>query len=845
MQWPLATTYHEEDRGGFPGMHQKILIVGGVAGGASTAARLRRLNENYEIIMFEKGEYISFANCGLPYYIGGTITDRSRLIVQPVEVMAARFNIDIRNLSEVIQIDTTKKYVTVKNLRTNETYQETYDILVLSPGANPIKPPIPGIEEADNLFTLRSIPDTDAIKKFIDDYRPRSAVVVGGGFIGLEMAENLHERGIHVTIVEMANQVMAPLDYEMACIVHDHLLDKKVDLILEDGVKSINNKGREVVLNSGREIDSDIIILSIGVQPETKIAKAAGLALNPRNAIIVDPHMKTSDPNIYALGDAVEVMDYINGKPTMIPLAWPANRQGRIVADNISGRNVQYPGTLGSSVAKVFDLTVAATGNNEKVLKKLGIEYRVLHIHPGSHAAYYPGAFPMTLKLVFASNDGKILGAQGVGFDGVEKRIDVIATAIKGDLSVFDLPDLELCYAPPYSSAKDPVNMAGYVAANILEGLVETVQWHEVDEIINNGGLFLDVREAFEADLGTFENTVNIPLGQIRKRLNEIPKDKELYVYCQVGLRGYVACRILTQLGYKCKNIDGGYKTYALVKGINGDKGAKVWHSTQDNGVTDMTSTASPKITARLDACGLQCPGPIRMVFEEMAKLKEGDVLEVIATDPGFQKDIASWCEKTGNLLLKGEFVREKKQFVVEIQKGTKSMINETVCKSSTSPSSRKEGATLVVFSGDLDKAIASFIIATGAAAMGKHVTMFFTFWGLNILKRKNKPVVIKDTVAKMFDVMLPSHAGQLPLSKMHMGGMGPQMIKYIMRKNNVDDLETLIANALKMGVKVVACSMSMDLMGIQQEEFIDGVKLGGVASYLAATDDAGLNLFI
>lgn len=826
-------------------MAQKIIIVGGVAGGASTAARLRRLSEDYEIIMFEKGEYVSFANCGLPYYIGGTITDRGRLLVQTVEALTSRFNIDIRVLCEVTKIDTTKKSVTVKSLKTNECYEESYDILVLSPGANPIKPPIPGINDTVNLFTLRNIPDTDTIKKFIDDNKPERAVVVGGGFIGLEMTENLHHRGVHVTIVEMANQVMAPLDYEMACIVHDHLLDKKVDLILEDGVKSFQNQGRKVVLNSGREIGTDMIILSIGVQPETTIAKEAGLALNKRNAIVVNSHMKTSDPYIYALGDAVEVTDYINGQPTMIPLAWPANRQGRIAADHIAGRNVRYPGTLGSSIAKVFDLTVATTGNNEKVLKSANTKYKVLHIHPGAHAAYYPGAFPMSLKLLFSPGEGKILGAQAVGFDGVDKRIDVIATAIKGNLTVFDLPDVELCYAPPYSSAKDPVNIAGYVAANIIEGLVETVQWHEIDEIIRKGGLFIDVREPFEADLGTFENAVNIPLGQMRERINEIPENQEVYVYCQVGLRGYVACRILTQLGYKCKNIDGGYKTYALVKGINGDKGANVWHSTQDNGVAETMTISSDKITARLDACGLQCPGPVRMVFEKMAQMKDSDILEVSATDPGFQKDIGAWCDKTGNVLLKGEFEKEKKRFVVLIQKGTKNIAHDSASNTLKFITNSKEGATLVVFSGDLDKAIASFIIATGAASLGKKVTMFFTFWGLNILKRKDKPVVIKDTVAKMFDTMLPSHAGNLPLSKMHMGGMGPRMIKYIMKKNNVDDIETLIDNALKIGVKVVACSMSMDLMGIKQEEFIDGVEIGGVASYLAATDDSGLNLFI
>lgn len=825
-------------------MTKKVLIVGGVAGGASTAARLRRLNEDFEIIMFEKGEYVSFANCGLPYYIGGTITDRSKLLVQPLEVMSARFNLDIRILHEVIGINKEEKYVTVHNLKTNETYTETYDSLVLSPGANPVRPPIPGLSEAENLFTLRNIPDTDAIKKFADENKPKRAVVVGGGFIGLEMAENLQERGVTVTIVEMTDQVMAPLDFEMACIVQDHLLDKKVDVILRDGVNAFQNKGKKIVLGSGREIDTDMIILSIGVQPETKIAQEAGLTLNTRKAIIVDDHMTTSDPNIYALGDAVEVTDYVNGKPTMIPLAWPANRQGRIVADNISGKDTRYPGTLGSSVAKVFDLTVAVTGNNEKTLKKQGLDYQVLHIHPGSHASYYPGAFPMTLKLIFAPGDGKILGAQGVGFEGVDKRIDVIATAIKGSLTVHDLPDLEICYAPPYSSAKDPVNMAGYVAVNMLDGLVDTVQWHEIDGIDRSASLFLDVRESFEVETGSFENSINIPMGQIRKRLQEIPKEKEIYVYCQVGHRGYVACRMLTQLGYRCKNIDGGYKTYALVKGINATRFSPMVANTQDDGGVSMPAD-SAKVSVILNVCGLQCPGPIRKVFEEMAKMKDGEILEVSATDPGFKKDIAAWCDKTGNTFLKGDFIKEKKAFVVQIQKGNHRTVADTLITSADVIDKKKAGATLVVFSGELDKAIAAFIIATGAASMGKHVTMFFTFWGLSILKKKDKPSVAKDTMEKMFDFMLPGHAGKLPLSSMNMGGMGPIMIKHIMEKHNVDSIDTLMQNAVNMGVKVVACAMSMELMGIKAEEFMDGVEIGGVATYLASTEDSGLNLFI
>lgn len=822
-------------------MSKKVIIVGGVAGGASTAARLRRLDETVEIIMFEKGEYISFANCGLPYYIGEVIDEREKLIVQTVEQMSTKFKIDIRNLSEVIKIDKENKVVTVTNHKTGESYEETYDVLVLSPGAQPIKPGISGINECNNLFTLRNIPDTDQIKSFVDNQKPKHAVVIGGGFIGLEMAENLHERGLEITLVEASSQVMAPLDIEMVSIIHEHLVDKGVKLILNDGVKSFENNGKKVVLNSGQVIETDLIILSIGVHPETTIAREAGLALNERGAIVVNKKMKTSDESIYALGDAVEIMDFVNKQPTIIPLAWPANRQGRIVADNICGKESEYKGTLGSSVAKVFDYTVAATGNNEKTLKRLNLEYKALHIHPGSHAGYYPGAFPIAYKLLFNPTTGQIYGAQGVGIDGVEKRIDVIATAIKGNLNVIDLQDVEVCYAPPYNSAKDAVNMLGYYAENIMDGLIETIDWSEVNSLDETTSVVLDVRESFELMTGKIKNSIHIPLGQLRNRLNELPTDKTVYVTCQVGLRGYVACRLLNQYGFKAKNIDGGVKTYLAIEKAQ-QAISKQWISIIKN--KEVTPVVSQNlddmpVKVKLNACGLQCPGPIRRVFEEMNHMTDGEILEVKASDPGFTKDISSWCEKTGNTLLNSEFNKNEKNFVAYLQKGTQ------VSQTANTNTLDKNGATLVVFSGDLDKAIASFIIATGAASMGKEVTMFFTFWGLNILKSKNKPKVSKDTMEKMFDFMLPGNTDKLRLSQMNMMGMGPAMIKKIMKKHNVDDLEILIENAINMGVKVVACSMSMELMGIKQEEFIKGVEIGGVASYLGAAEDSGLNLFI
>ena len=560
-------------------MSKKVLIVGGVAGGASAAARLRRLNEDFEIIMFEKGEYISFANCGLPYYIGDSIKSRGFLLVQTVEGMKERFKIDVRNLNEVIEIDKNRKKVKVKNHKTGEVYEENYDKLILSPGAMPKIPDIEGIKSCKNLFTLRNIADTDKIRNYVDNNKPEKALIVGGGFIGLEMAENLCERGVEVTLVHSREQVMTPIDYEMASILHTHLIEKGVKLILKDKPLKFEESGRKVILRSGKEIETDMIVLSIGVTPESSIAKNAGLEVNEKGAIIVNSKMRTSDEDIYAVGDAVEVIDFVNKKPTMIPLAWPANRQGRLVADILSGKDVEYKGTLGSLVAKVFDLTVAATGNNEKTLRDLGIDYKAIHIHPASHAGYYPGAEQISFKMLFDPNTGKILGAQGVGKGGVDKRIDLIANSIKAGFTVYDLQDIEVCYAPPYNSAKDPVNMMGYCGANIMENIVESTQWYEIKGLVENGEYILDVREEYEVANGAIPNVINIPLGQLRDRLNEIPKDRKIYVTCQVGLRGYIACTILNQYGYNTSNIDGGYKTYSSVK--NAEKLIKV----QDEGV--------------------------------------------------------------------------------------------------------------------------------------------------------------------------------------------------------------------------------------------------------------------
>lgn len=553
-------------------MAKKIIIVGGVAGGATAAARLRRLSEEVEIILLERGEHISFANCGLPYYIGETIKEHSKLLVQTIKGMSERFHLDIRYLNEAVSINPDTKTVTIKKLLSGEVYEEPYDKLLLSPGAKPILPPIPGLNENRALFTLRNIPDTDKIKNFVDGKHPKKAAIIGGGFIGIEMAENLVDRGVEVTIIEMANQIFAPMDFEMASILHSHLKEKGIKLILGNGVQSFAEQGKKVILSDGTEIETDMTILSIGVRPENELAKSAGLELGDRGGIVVNEFLQTSNPDIYAVGDVVEVIDYINGTKTMIPLAGPANRQGRIAANNILGKKEKYLGTLGTSIAKVFDLTVAVTGNNEKTLKRLGVPYDVVHIHPNSHAGYYPGATPIDLKLIFDKKTGKIYGAQAVGANGVDKRIDVIATAIKGGLTVEDLTNLELSYAPPYSSAKDPVNMAGYVASNIMEGELEQIQWYEVDEVVANRGILIDVRELMEREFGFIQGSINIPLNDLRNRLEELPKDQVIYVSCQVGLRGYLASRILKNNGFKVKNVDGGWKTYSSVYGTNLEK---------------------------------------------------------------------------------------------------------------------------------------------------------------------------------------------------------------------------------------------------------------------------------
>lgn len=811
------------------------LIIGGVAGGATVAARLRRMDEKANIILFERGKYVSYANCGLPYYIGDTINNREKLFVQTAKGFTDRFRIDIRTEQEVTAIRPDKKEVEIKNLSTGETYTETYDKLVLSPGAEPLRPSIEGIG-SKKIFTLRNVPDTDTIKNYVNTENPKRAIVVGGGFIGLEMAENLHDLGIQVDVVEMANQVMAPLDFSMAAIVHRQLTDKGVGLHLEDGVSRFEEKdgGVTVHLRSGKQIATDMVLLSIGVRPETKLAKDAGLAIGERGGITVNDYMQTSDANIYALGDAVEVRHLVTGQPALIPLAGPANKQGRIVADNIVfGNKEKYPGSIGTSIAKVFDLTVAAAGANAKLLQRNNIPYISSYTHGASHAGYYPGAVPLSIKILFAPENGKLLGAQIVGFNGVDKRIEMLAQVIQRGGTVHDLAELEHAYAPPYSSAKDPVNMAGFVAENILNKKSRIIQWRELAELPADT-IRIDVRTHDEYKLGTIPGFINIPVDELREHLDELPKEKPIVVTCAVGLRGYLAYRILVQNGFKhVRNLSGGYKTWSVatapIKEI-------VSHKPEIPESTSYGNSDSQINLLKVDACGLMCPGPVMQLKKNYKALKIGEQLQITATDQAFGKDVTSWCKMTGAELVALENKNGVVAATIHKQEKTAS------CEISRNNADNK---TLIVFSDDLDKALASFVIANGAASTGKKVTMFFTFWGLNVIKKQHKPTVTKDIFGKMFGWMLPTHSGKLKLSKMNMGGAGSWMMRLIMKRKRIDSLESLIQQAIDNGVEMIACTMSMDVMGVQKEELMDNVTLGGVASYLERAEEANVNLFI
>lgn len=810
----------------------KYIIIGGVAGGATASARIRRNDEFAEIILIEKGKYISYANCGLPYYIGGVIEDREHLFLQTPASFGNRFNIDVRIESEAIDINPESKSVTIRKKDGSE-YIEKFDKLLLSPGAHAIKLPIEGID-SDGIFSLRNVADTDKIKSFATSNNIKSAVVVGAGFIGLEMAENLHALGANVSVVEMDKQVMAPVDFSIASYVHQHLTQKGVSLFLEQSVVKFSKEGNKikVYLKNGDVISTDMVILSIGVRSETKLASSGNLKLGATGGIWVDEYLETSSRDIYAVGDAIEFPNPLTGIPYLNYLANPANRQGRIVADNmVFGNKTKYEGAIGTSIAKVFDLTVASTGLPAKRLRSMNIPYISSTTHSSSHASYYPDALPLTIKLTFDPENGKILGAQSVGYDGVDKRIDQISLLIKNGGTVYDLMKVEHTYAPPFSSAKDPIAIAGYVANNIISGTMPIVTWRDIVNIDLDNTFLLDVRTAEEFAFGSIKGAVNIPLDDIRSHLDEIPNDKEIYLFCAVGLRGYLAQRILMARGFKnVKNISGGYKTYSTAT-------APIVNSQcETSSITNNSNIDMEPTTVKINACGLQCPGPVMKIKNAMDSMSEGERVEIIATDAGFSRDAQAWCNSTGNRIISN--TEDKGKYTVIIEKGA-----PKACHIATS--CEDKGKTLIMFSDDLDKALATFVLANGAAATGQKVTIFFTFWGLNVIKKVAKPKVKKDIFGKMFGMMLPSSSLKLHLSKMSMFGIGDKMMRHIMKQKGIDSLESLRQQAIDNNVEFIACQMSMDVMGVKREELLDDVTIGGVATYMERADQANVNLFI
>ena len=791
----------------------RVIIVGGGAAGASCAARLRRLNEDAEIIIIERTNEVSIANCGLPYYVSGVINEREKILVSTPEKFKSWFNIDVLLNTEALSINRDSKTVSLSNGE-----ELNYDKLVLAQGASPIVPPFEGMNK-DKTFIVRNLNDADKIKNYVQQNNSKKVVVVGGGFIGIEMAENLIEMGLETTLVELGNQILAPVDEEIASVAQNEMRDNGVNLILSDGVKSFD--GDKIILNSGVNIPFDFVVLAIGVKPETALAKVAGLEVN--RGILVNEYMQTTDSDIYAAGDSVEVKDFVTGDNTLIPLAGPANRQGRIIADNILGLNSTYKNSQGTSVLKVFGLTVASVGNNEKQLKQKQIPYWKTFIYGHSHAGYYPDSTQTLYKLLFTP-EGKIFGAQAVGQEGVEKRIDVISSVMRNDGTVQELIDSELCYAPPYNSAKDSgVNVLGMNADNILKGFVKPAYFEDIEN-----SYLIDVRANIAYKTKTIEGAVNIPINEIRSRLNEIPTDRKVILFCNTGYTSYNASRILIQKGFNnVYSLMGGITLYKeLVKNREGKVAAKI--------PTTVGASVNNSEIIKIDACGLQCPGPIMKVSNALNNANEGDIFEITSTDRGFKSDIGAWCESTGNTLV--DLKQDKAKIVATIAKGGQEVGNKVI--------NNGNGQTIVVFSNDLDKALASFIIANGAKASGKDVTMFFTFWGLNILRKSNVNVK-KGFIDKMFGLMMPKGAEKLTLSKMNMGGMGSAMMKWIMKNKNISTLSELIKQAQDSGVKFIACNMSMDVMGIKEEELIDGVEIGGVAKYISESNNANSNLFI
>ncbi len=805
----------------------KVVIVGGVAAGASAAARLRRMDETAEIILLERGPYISYANCGLPYHAGGVIPERKSLLVMPAAQFAERFRVDVRTGSEAVEIEPATHSLTISS--GGKRYVETYDKLLLATGSSPVVMDLPGIDPG-RVFQFWTIPDMDKVIAGIAA-GARRAVVAGAGYIGLEIAENLRHRGLEVTVVQRPRQVMHSIDPEMSNYLAEELTGLGIRLELGHQVAAFEGDGDSycAVLDDGRKLPADFAVMCIGVRPNSGLAASAGLKLGSNGHIVVDEAMRTSVPDIYAAGDVVEVYDPLTGGSTAIPLAGPANKQGRVAADAIVGKTSRYTGSLGASVIKVGRLTAANVGLNERKIKQLNLPYRKIFTHPGSNASYYPGGSMLHLKLLFAP-DGKILGAQAVGVKGADKRIDVIATAMRSGRTAFDLAELELCYAPPYNSAKDPVNFLGMIAENMRDGLTTPVS---SEEIVPED-LVLDVREPAEFETGAIPGAVNISLGSLRSRLDGLDKARRIVTVCKVGLRGYVAERILKQHGFTAANLSGGMLSWDAAHFVLNNPAPVC------GGACPLPPPPSPSSSPvasgkTVDVRALSCPGPVVRLKQEIDALEVGGELRLLAAD-SFQPDLVNWARSSGNELLSLE--RKEDHLEARIRRGG-------VASAAPVAAKKDDRAALILFSNDLDKALAALIVACGMAAAGSKVSIFFTFWGLSVLRKNPAPVVKKSLVARMFGFMLPKGAKKLALSKMNMAGMGGAMMKQVMAREHVPTLPELLAQARELGVEFIACEMAMNVMGLQREELIEVDSVAGVASFAGLAKEAGTTLFI
>ena len=802
----------------------KIIIIGGVAGGASAAARLRRLDEQAEIILVERGESISYANCGLPYHLGNVIPDRNDLLVMTPEKFNARFRVDVRTRCEAVSIDPANRKVFLRDLVSGSEITESYDKLILSTGSSPVPTAIPGADHP-NVFHLWTLSDMDLLEAHLRKGAEK-VLVIGGGFVGLELAENLNERKLEVTLIQRGKQLLPTLDYEMSSLLVTELRRQGIRVEMEAEVTSFQpeGKGFSALLSNGRKLSADTAVLSIGVRPNSELAKTAGLELGPRGHIVTDEELRTSNPDIYAVGDVIEVTDPIFGGRTAIALAGPANRQGRMAADNITGRHSRYKGTIGTSVIKVGRLTAGMTGYSERRLASMNIPFHKIYLHPNSNASYYPNGAQLHMKVIFG-HDGKLFGAQIVGAKGVDKRIDVISSVIWNGGKIQDLAEMELAYAPPYASAKDPVNLAGMIGENVIQGLTRLAHFDSLPD----GCFLLDVRETAEFELGSLPGVRHIPLGELRRRMAELPRGRMIYIFCQSGLRGYVAERILAQNSFDAVNLSGGYLTWKMFQPLQ--------ETPPDPVKKDMTKPIFAICKKQLDVRSLACPGPVVRLKQEMDQMNHGESLELLAPQ-SFEVDLLNWIKSSGNELISREMKTDYLSAVIRRQvPGTETPLQLAAPETQT--------GAIVLFSNDLDKAMAALIIACGMAASGMKVGIFFTFWGLSVLRKNPVPTLRKNILSKLFGWMLPNGASRLTLSKMNLGGLGTVMMKRVMEQQNVTTLPDLLQQAKALGVKFIACEMAMNVMGLTREELIDVDEIAGVASFVELAKQNGKTLFI